>query len=203
MQVRCFWLFDRHRRFAALKIVKSAQHYTETAVDEIKLLSAVSIKCCKFITPLQYIFWYNTKHRCQMWINFQHGLIWSKNCCNTFVIMLQEWLLLSKVVSMLKSIVESGQTWRWKSSFWCVLNLIQLSKVVLFVSRFCTIEMARNNLEGFHSVWKYLNCQVSLKFPLTVCSQCICFVTELTEWGRCKSGTETVKPVCSSDSILT
>lgn len=30
-----------HRRFVALKIVKSAQHYTETAVDEIKLLSAV------------------------------------------------------------------------------------------------------------------------------------------------------------------
>ena len=28
--------------FAALKVVKSAKHYTETAVDEIKLLKSVS-----------------------------------------------------------------------------------------------------------------------------------------------------------------
>ena len=33
----------RARRFVALKVVKSAQHYTETALDEIKLLKCVSI----------------------------------------------------------------------------------------------------------------------------------------------------------------
>ena len=31
----------RVKRFVALKVVKSAQHYTETAVDEIKLLRCV------------------------------------------------------------------------------------------------------------------------------------------------------------------
>lgn len=31
----------RYNRHVALKVVKSAQHYTETAVDEIKLLSRV------------------------------------------------------------------------------------------------------------------------------------------------------------------
>ena len=31
------------KRFVALKIVKSAPHYTETAVDEIKLLRSVSV----------------------------------------------------------------------------------------------------------------------------------------------------------------
>ena len=31
------------KRFVALKVVKSAQHYTETALDEIKLLKCVSI----------------------------------------------------------------------------------------------------------------------------------------------------------------
>ena len=30
------------KRFVALKVVKSAQHYTETALDEIKLLKCVS-----------------------------------------------------------------------------------------------------------------------------------------------------------------
>ena len=29
------------KRFVALKVVKSAQHYTETAIDEIKLLRCV------------------------------------------------------------------------------------------------------------------------------------------------------------------
>ena len=29
--------------FAALKVVKSARHYTETAIDEIKLLKSVSV----------------------------------------------------------------------------------------------------------------------------------------------------------------
>lgn len=32
----------RTKRFVALKVVKSAQHYTETALDEIKLLKCVS-----------------------------------------------------------------------------------------------------------------------------------------------------------------
>ena len=34
----------RARRFVALKVVKSAQHYTETALDEIKLLKCVSVQ---------------------------------------------------------------------------------------------------------------------------------------------------------------
>ena len=34
--------FSRGKRFVALKVVKSASHYTETAVDEIKLLRCVS-----------------------------------------------------------------------------------------------------------------------------------------------------------------
>ena len=36
-------LFCRVKRFVAMKVVKSAEHYTETAVDEIKLLRSVSI----------------------------------------------------------------------------------------------------------------------------------------------------------------
>ena len=32
----------RERKFSALKVVKSAPHYTETALDEIKLLKCVS-----------------------------------------------------------------------------------------------------------------------------------------------------------------
>ena len=35
-------LHFREKRFVALKIVKSAWHYTETAMDEIKLLRTVS-----------------------------------------------------------------------------------------------------------------------------------------------------------------
>ncbi len=34
----------RRKRFVALKVVKSAQHYTETALDEIKLLRCVSLR---------------------------------------------------------------------------------------------------------------------------------------------------------------
>lgn len=37
----CF--FERAARHGALKVVKSAKHYTETAIDEIKLLRAVNI----------------------------------------------------------------------------------------------------------------------------------------------------------------
>ncbi len=33
----------REKKFVALKVVKSAPHYTETALDEIKLLKCVSI----------------------------------------------------------------------------------------------------------------------------------------------------------------
>lgn len=39
----------RGKRFVAMKVVKSAEHYTETALDEIKLLRAVSVyqtHCC-------------------------------------------------------------------------------------------------------------------------------------------------------------
>ena len=48
----CF-LF-REKKFVALKVVKSAAHYTETALDEIKLLKCVSmqfqqIKCCPIL----------------------------------------------------------------------------------------------------------------------------------------------------------
>ena len=35
------FMFFRGKRFVALKIVKSADHYTETALDEIKLLTCV------------------------------------------------------------------------------------------------------------------------------------------------------------------
>lgn len=36
-----YLLHCRDRRFVALKIVKSASHYTETAIDEMKLLRTV------------------------------------------------------------------------------------------------------------------------------------------------------------------
>ena len=39
MTLFCYF---RDRRFVALKIVKSASHYTETAIDEMKLLRTVS-----------------------------------------------------------------------------------------------------------------------------------------------------------------
>lgn len=39
---RCFFCGYRVKRFVAMKVVKSAEHYTETAVDEIKLLKSVS-----------------------------------------------------------------------------------------------------------------------------------------------------------------
>lgn len=38
----CFF-FSREKRFVAMKVVKSAEHYTETALDEIKLLKSVSL----------------------------------------------------------------------------------------------------------------------------------------------------------------
>lgn len=39
---RYFLCGFRVKRFVAMKVVKSAEHYTETAVDEIKLLKSVS-----------------------------------------------------------------------------------------------------------------------------------------------------------------
>ena len=36
------FLCSREKKFVALKVVKSAAHYTETALDEIKLLKCVS-----------------------------------------------------------------------------------------------------------------------------------------------------------------
>lgn len=36
--------YSRVKRFVAMKVVKSAEHYTETAVDEIKLLRSVSCR---------------------------------------------------------------------------------------------------------------------------------------------------------------
>ncbi len=35
------FILNRGNRYAALKVVKSAKHYTETALDEIKLLRSV------------------------------------------------------------------------------------------------------------------------------------------------------------------
>ena len=37
--------------FVALKVVKSARHYTETAIDEIKLLKSVSFNMKYLIIP--------------------------------------------------------------------------------------------------------------------------------------------------------
>ena len=38
----------------ALKIVKSAKHYTETALDEIDLLKKVGVKCCAWYNSERY-----------------------------------------------------------------------------------------------------------------------------------------------------
>lgn len=48
LSIRVFSFFPRGKRYVALKVVKSAQHYTETALDEIKLLKCVCI--CLFST---------------------------------------------------------------------------------------------------------------------------------------------------------
>lgn len=37
-----FWYFCRVDRFVAMKIVKSAKRYTETALDEVKLLKKIA-----------------------------------------------------------------------------------------------------------------------------------------------------------------
>ncbi len=39
----CYSYYFSDKRFVALKCVKSASHYTETAIDEIKLLKSVSV----------------------------------------------------------------------------------------------------------------------------------------------------------------
>lgn len=44
LPLSCAWNFlslNRDKKFVALKVVKSAAHYTETALDEIKLLKCV------------------------------------------------------------------------------------------------------------------------------------------------------------------
>lgn len=43
MYAYIFVSIQRAARYGALKVVKSAKHYTETAIDEIKLLRAVNI----------------------------------------------------------------------------------------------------------------------------------------------------------------
>ena len=42
MTIIAFPCSFREKKFVALKVVKSAAHYTETALDEIKLLKCVS-----------------------------------------------------------------------------------------------------------------------------------------------------------------
>ena len=51
------FLFPRDRRFVALKIVKSASHYTETAIDEMKLLRTV--RNLFFVLGLMCMVWLN------------------------------------------------------------------------------------------------------------------------------------------------
>ncbi len=41
-KLKMFFIVFREKKFVALKVVKSAPHYTETALDEIKLLKCVS-----------------------------------------------------------------------------------------------------------------------------------------------------------------
>ena len=43
MRYILFFFAFRSEMFVALKVVKSAKHYTETALDEIKLLKCVGI----------------------------------------------------------------------------------------------------------------------------------------------------------------
>jgi hypothetical protein len=42
-KLKMFFIVFREKKFVALKVVKSAPHYTETALDEIKLLKCVSV----------------------------------------------------------------------------------------------------------------------------------------------------------------
>ncbi len=42
-KLKLFFIVFREKKFVALKVVKSAPHYTETALDEIKLLKCVSV----------------------------------------------------------------------------------------------------------------------------------------------------------------
>ena len=61
-------------RYVALKIVKSAAHYTETAMDEIELLKRVHSTlhhCSQYITSLftvHYIIVHSTLHHCSLYI---------------------------------------------------------------------------------------------------------------------------------------
>ena len=46
----CNYIFNRSLRYVALKIVKSARHYTEAAIDEIDLLK----KVCELLILVYY-----------------------------------------------------------------------------------------------------------------------------------------------------
>ena len=73
----------REKKFVALKVVKSAAHYTETALDEIKLLKCVSFFFNKNLTkhPLQLISTYY--HACP--VIFQKSIVhlYSMDVCHS------------------------------------------------------------------------------------------------------------------------
>lgn len=72
--LKMFLLFSRGKRFVAMKVVKSAQHYTETALDEIKLLKCVSITHAKQCSiPIIIIVIMNFKKRSGiLFLNFSY-----------------------------------------------------------------------------------------------------------------------------------
>lgn len=53
----CLHVSYRVRNFVAMKVVKSAQHYTETALDEIKLL-----RCVRIYSSSLWHFYKDIKH---------------------------------------------------------------------------------------------------------------------------------------------
>ena len=59
---KLIFFFSSHsdKKFVALKLVKSAAHYTETALDEIKLLKCVRT----FFYILDYLYAEYAKHLC-------------------------------------------------------------------------------------------------------------------------------------------
>lgn len=56
----------RKKRFVALKVVKSAPHYTETAVDEIKLLRCVSSLLQDVIVQATVCLWSVLQRHCNV-----------------------------------------------------------------------------------------------------------------------------------------
>lgn len=65
-----YLLLCRERRFVALKIVKSASHYTETAIDEMKLLRTVR----NFPTPATVGI---SRHQCNKYKLTESFIIWT------------------------------------------------------------------------------------------------------------------------------